>query len=128
MKIDKNFSMIREITFVHIKRVATFNPFSPWRGPAQNSSLLPQLLFGENLDGIVGVVLLVVPQLYLPIAAQTHYPLRRALENIYILSMNPSLSTFTCSLPEACTDSAGHSLRFVRKILALSLSEFSVSS
>ena len=113
---------------MHIKRVATFNPFSPGRGPAQNSSLLPQLLFGENLDGIVGVVLLVVPQLYLPIAAQTHYPLRRALENIYILSMNPSLSTFTFALPEACTDSAGHSLRFVCKTLALSLSEVSVSS
>ena len=130
LKIDKNLSMVCEITFVHIKRVATFNPFSPWRGPAQNSSLLTQLLFWENLDGIVGVVFLVVPQLYPPIAAQTHNPLKRVLENtyIYILSMNPSLSTFTCSLPEACTDSAGHSLRFVRKILALSLSEFSVSS
>ena len=87
--------MIREITFVHIKRVATFNPFSPWRGPAQNSSLLPQLLFGENLDGIVGVVLLVVPQLHPPIAAQTHNPLGRALvQHIYLHSVNESFTIY----------------------------------
>ena len=81
--------MVCEITFVHIKRVATFNPFSPWRDPAQNSSLLPQLLFGENLDGIVGVVLLVVPQIYPPIAAQTHNPLGRVLvQHIYLHSVS----------------------------------------
>ena len=64
--------MICEIGFAHIKRVKTSIPFPLRRGPAKNACLLTQLLFGENLDGIVGVVFLIVRQLYSPIAAHTY--------------------------------------------------------
>ena len=54
-----------------IKRVATSTSFSPWWGSAKDAGLLAQLLFRENLHRIVGVVFLIVCQLYPPIAAHT---------------------------------------------------------
>ena len=46
------------------------------RGPPEDAGLLPQLLLGEDLHGVVDVVLLVVGQLHDPIASLAHNTLR----------------------------------------------------
>ena len=58
----------------------TSTPFPLRSCSAKNASLLTQLLFGENLHGIVGVVFLVVRELHNPIAALANYPLKKQLD------------------------------------------------
>ena len=64
--------------------VKTSAPFSLWSSPPKNAGLLPELLFGENLHGVVRVVLLVVRQLHNPIAALAHHPLKRQFESCFL--------------------------------------------
>ena len=54
----------------------TSTPFPLRSSPSKNAGLLPQFLFGEDLHGVVGVVLLVVRQLHNPIAPLTHLTLK----------------------------------------------------
>ena len=99
----------------------TSAPFSLWSGPSKNAGLLPQLLLGEDLHCVVGVVLLVVRQLHNPIAALAHHPLEKQLKLCLIkrrcAHMHPNLLIFRTYMKPCAINRAKYICLYLKLVL-----------